>query len=300
MFRPTELKALYEEGKNIDSLLRVDGGLQNMEQHIEISYDLQSGSYISGMDDETISAHIERKSKEITRIIESYIEPVSILEAGVGEATTYSSVLRNLTNTAINAFGFDLSWSRTSYAKMWLNQNGLYDVNLCTGSLNNIPFADDSIDIVYTSHAIEPNGGKEEIILKELFRVARRLLILLEPTYEFGNEDVRKRIDQNGYCKDLAGHAKRLGCNVVEHKLFPYIRTGNNPTAMTVILKEETQKETTNILACPRFKTPLQELGGMYFSPEALMVYPVLAGIPCLRIENGIVASKYDSIIASP
>jgi len=42
----------------------------------------------------------------------------------------------------------------------------------------------------------------------------------------------------------------------------------------------------------------LQEVAGMLFSPEALVVYPILDGIPCLRIENGIVASKFPEIVA--
>jgi uncharacterized protein YbaR (Trm112 family) len=36
------------------------------------------------------------------------------------------------------------------------------------------------------------------------------------------------------------------------------------------------------------------EIGGMLFSPEALVVYPIVGGIPCLRIQNGIFASKYE------
>ena len=32
----------------------------------------------------------------------------------------------------------------------------------------NIPLLDDSVDIVFTSHAIEPNRGREKQILKEL------------------------------------------------------------------------------------------------------------------------------------
>ncbi|APB35047.1 hypothetical protein GlitD10_2704 [Gloeomargarita lithophora Alchichica-D10] len=53
----------------------------------------------------------------------------------------------------------------------------------------------------------------------------------------------------------------------------------------------------THTLACPEFKTPLQAVGNMLFSPEALTVYPILAGIPCLRVENAIVASKYQEFV---
>ena len=33
------------------------------------------------------------------------------------------------------------------------------------------------------------------------------------------------------------------------------------------------------------------------YSPEALSVYPVLCGIPCLRLENAIIASKYPEVL---
>ena len=39
----------------------------------------------------------------------------------------------------------------------------------------------------------------------------------------------------------------------------------------------------------------LKELGGMLFSPEAAVVYPIVGGIPCLRTGNGVLASKYEN-----
>jgi uncharacterized protein YbaR (Trm112 family) len=71
-----------------------------------------------------------------------------------------------------------------------------------------------------------------------------------------------------------------------------------NPTALTMIRKLSENNPARQIFACPRFKTALQEMGGNLFSPEALSVYPVVAGVPCLRIENGIFASKYPEIVA--
>ena len=66
---------------------------------------------------------------------------------------------------------------------------------------------------------------------------------------------------------------------------------------MTVIRKETTASPPAQLLACPRFKTPLKEIGGMLYSPEALAVYPVIGGIPCLRVENAILASKYAEVM---
>lgn len=297
MLTPRELKELYQQGKNISAILRSEEGTQsNTEENIEVSYDLQSGSYIDAMRSPAMMAHKQKYTAEIVRIISSLCHPESILEAGVGEATTLSEVIRRLPNQDIRAYGFDLCWSRIAYAKQWLTERAVSDVTLCTGSLFHIPFCDNSVDVVYTSHTIEPNGGNETPILKELYRVARQYLILLEPGYELAGSDARKRMEQHGYCKDLIGVARNLNQKVITHELFPHTANPLNPTAITIIEKQPKTRArviSTDVLACPKFKTPLQKKGDIFFSPEALCVYPVLAGIPCLRLENSIIASHY-------
>jgi ubiquinone/menaquinone biosynthesis C-methylase UbiE/uncharacterized protein YbaR (Trm112 family) len=299
MYRPVELRALYEQGVNISRLLREDKGLQrNSDEIIEVAYDLQTGSYTAAMEDAAMAAIKAEYTSEIAKTILSLCEPMSVLEAGVGEATTLSGVLQHLASS-LHRFGFDLSWSRVAYAKRWLERHRVSNVTLCTGSLLHIPFADSSIDVVYTSHSIEPNGGNEEPILRELFRVARQFLVLLEPGYELANDEARRRMESHGYCRNLAGTAEALGYTVVTHELFPIALERLNPTAITVIRKQVDAVPPRHVLACPKFKTPLEEIGGMLFSPVALVVYPIVGGIPCLRVENGIFASKYQEIFAA-
>lgn len=292
-----ELQALYNQGKNITQVLRAEMGLdQNTGEIIEIAYDLQAGSYIAAMRDEAMSQHKREYASEIATTILSLCRPMSVMEAGVGEATTLSGVLRNLP-ADVASFGFDLSWSRVALAQGWLASQGVSGSTLCTGNLFDIPFAENSIDVVYTSHSIEPNGGNEEPILRELFRVARKFLILLEPAYELAGDEARARMDVHGYCRNIRATCESLGHDVLTHELFPCSVNPLNPTAITIIAKESGGPTPSHILACPRFKTPLLELGGMMFSREALTVYPVLGGVPCLRIENGILASKFEEIV---
>lgn len=299
MASPRELKELYEKRQNISAFLREEMGSQeNTREIIEIAYDLQTGSYISALNNPVMGKHKEDYTKEICKIIRSLCDPHSILEAGVGEATTFSGVLRNLRKN-VKSYGFDLSWSRVAYAKNWLSKNGSRDTVLCTGDLSNIPFADNSIDIVYTTHSIEPNGGNEEPILRELYRVAKKYLILLEPGYELADDEVKERMVSHGYCKGLEKISRSLGYDVLEHRLFPYTANPLNPTALTIIRKEGVAEEVPCTLACPKWKSELQDIDGMLFSPEAQVVYPVVGDIPCLRIENGILASKYPEIMGT-
>lgn len=289
-----ELRERYAKGENISAHLRSErGAAGNTREIIEVTYDLQAGSYIAAMQDAAHAAYKRDYCKALAETILSLCVPTSILEAGVGEATTLAGLLPHL--PAINAHGFDLSWSRVAYASRWLEQQQ-QRAALCTGDLVHIPFANESIDIVYTSHSIEPNAGNEKPILQELYRVARRFVVLLEPGYELAGEDARRRMDQHGYCRDLPGVASSLGHDVLEHRLFQVSASPLNPTALTVIRKNSSANPPNYVLACPRYGTTLQEIGGMLYSAEAAAVYPVLGGIPCLRIENGILASHFPEL----
>ncbi|MCK5092066.1 MAG: methyltransferase domain-containing protein [Gammaproteobacteria bacterium] len=295
MITPINLRELYRRGENISSILRdEEKSLGNTKEIIEVSYDLQAGSYIKSMKDAAFNSFKNDYSTAIANTIRSICSPKSMLEAGVGEATTLSGVLEALNDSEIECYGFDLSWSRIHYAQKWLADKGIGNVDLCTGELSNLPYADNSIDVVYTSHAVEPNGGNEEGIIDELYRVAKEYLILLEPGYEFASQEAKDRMNSHGFCKGINEIAKRKGYQVIKHELFPESYNPLNPTAITII-KKCTNKKSDFVLACPKYKTPLIEKNGMLFSPEALVVYPVIENIPCLRIENGILASSFDA-----
>ena len=298
-----ELKQLYEKGQNICEFLRNEQNLDsNTPEIIEIAYDLQTGSYTQAMSDPMIIRHKTAYTKTIAqRILQSCDSLTSVMEAGVGEATTLSGVLRHLreeTNQPrLKGYGFDLSWSRLSYAKKWLIREGLDHVEMCCGDLLSIPFCDSSIDVVYTSHSVEPNGGNEEPILRELYRVARKYLILCEPGYELGDDIAKARMDHHGYCKGLPAISRELGFDVLDHHLIDCSAIPENPSAITIIQKHgESSSTSSSVFACPKTHTPLVPGDGVLYSRESLTAYPIVAGIPCLRSENGILASRYEDI----
>lgn len=286
-----EVKELYDRGANIMKLFQeLEPGQAASLRAILVSYDLQSGSYIK-----YVAEHpdfVENYMGTLARLLDG-MAPASLLEAGVGEATTLVNVLRRMKRGPAQAYGFDLSWSRVACGKEYAASHNVAPT-LFVGNVMEIPLLDDSFDVVYTSHTIESNRGREKDILRELYRVARRYLVLLEPSNELGNEESRRRIEEFRYCRDLPRHAAELGCKIVEHRLYDFHWSERNQTALLIIEKGlPSRPAPANPFACPACKKPLEMHRGNHFCRECFLVYPVIGGIPCLATAHGILASKY-------
>lgn len=192
-----------------------------------------------------------------------------------------------------SAFGFDLSWSRVNVARKWLeaNQN---PARLFVGDLFSIPLANDSIDVVYSSHSLEPNGGREYAALSECLRVARHKVILVEPLYELSPPEAQKRMQHHGYVRDLKEVSETLGAKVLRFELLPYCSNPLNPSGVIVLQKEpvsnidDTAREQ---FQCPLTGAPLKHLGDVFYAEEVGLAYPVLRDVPLLRPEHAVVAS---------
>lgn len=287
----SRISEIYKSGGNIIQFLKsVNGQSKNSLEDILISYDFQAGSYIEFV--KKNPKYIDIYSKSIVKEFEKLNIPfTSVMEVGVGEATTFSNVLNNLEKPIDNAFGFDISWSRIHYGNHYLKEKNISNANLFTGDLFNIPLADNSVDVVYTSHSLEPNGGKEKEALEELYRVTNEYMVLLEPAYELGSDEARLRMDSHGYVKNLVGIAEDLGYKVIENRLFEVCVNKLNPTQIIVIEKQKDKVSQNLEFFCPITKTLLVKGEGFYFSPEGLLAYPIIKDIPCLLPQNAIVAT---------
>lgn len=296
-----ELKNLYLDGINITNTMREERNIKfNSSEIIEIAYDFQSGEYQKKWERKELEEFYNKFTKEIADIILSICKPTSMLEAGIGEATTFVKVIKHLNIENLKAFGFDISWSRTFLAKKLIKKEKLTNTNLCTGNLFDIPFLNNAIDVVYTFHSIEPNGGFEKEIIKELFRVTKKYLVLFEPDYDETTDDNKKRMESLGYIKGLKSVIEELNYEIVFNGKFINNLNEKNPTTIFIIKKNENNFNLINcqkdFFACPISKSELikDEKENVYFSDESLVVYPIIKGIPCLRKENAILASKYE------
>jgi len=290
----SEIKKAYERGENIIQLLKKDEHqVSNSVEDILVSYDLQAGSYTASFRKRV--DYVKSYASAIEKVITKYAPRFdSIMEAGMGEATTLANVLKSFKEIPQHSFGFDISWSRVKYGNLFLNELGVPHCQTFVGDLFNIPLTDNSVEIVYTSHSIEPNSGKEKEILRELYRVTSRYLILLEPCYELGSPEAKKRMEKHGYITALQQSIQELGYDVKEFRLFDIYSNPLNPTGLTVISKDNKKSSpASEPFACPWTKTGLVNLKGAYYSHQSLLAYPVIDNIPCLLKTNAVVATHF-------
>ncbi len=285
-----KVKEIYSRGENIIQYLKSigDNGKNTIED-ILISYDFQSGSYIKNFADNkefqlNFSAAVAKSIDEIDNV-------ESILEVGVGEATTLGTMVKKLKKRPPWILGFDISWSRLKFAQEFLKSFDLRKVNLFTANLFEIPLMDNAVDVVYTSQSIEPNGGREEQALEELYRITGKYLILIEPSYEFAGDEAKARMREHGYVTELYATAVKLGYKVVEHRPFEYSPKPLNPLGLMIIEKEGACSGDTG-LVCPVSRTKLASYSDtLLYSKESFLAYPVIDGIPCLLKDNAILAT---------
>ena len=285
----TGMRTAYKCGENAMEYARnINMDDSNSTLATLIAYDLQAGSYIDRVR-KFPSQNIDW-CKQIQSIIAPYLtSDTSILEVGCGEATTLAEVLNLTTGVDIEAYGFDISWSRCNQGNQWLIEQG-QKAKLFVGDMFNIPLEDDCIDIVYTSHSIEPNGGKETEALKELYRVAKKALVIIEPVYELASKEARERMLSHGYITNLSGSAQELGLNISDFKLLDYSPNPLNPSGVMII--EKNSKNDKKISwRCPVTFEKLSDESDVFTQMETGLVYPVLRGIPMLTSNNVIIAS---------
>jgi ubiquinone/menaquinone biosynthesis C-methylase UbiE len=284
----SKIRSLYREGSNLMAFLR-SGETSNDVESIMISYDFQAGSYIQNASQNP--DYFERYTQMIHAEIAALAPFSSIMEVGVGEATVMAPLMKKLDpGNTLRKFGFDIAWSRLRHAKEYVQTFG-QEIAFFTANLFEIPLADNSIDIVYTSHSLEPNGGREKEAIKELLRVAARFVVLFEPDYSRASSEGRERMERHGYVKNLASFAREEGIEVLEDKAASVYINPLNPTGITILRKNGVAGHVRFV--CPITGEWLKSDSQVMYSEESGLLYPLVDGIPCLLSGNAILATQY-------
>jgi uncharacterized protein YbaR (Trm112 family)/2-polyprenyl-3-methyl-5-hydroxy-6-metoxy-1,4-benzoquinol methylase len=289
-----EIRALYDRGENVTRWIQSQEGTDhNSVTAILYSYDAQAGSYVDNLKDPATRKLKEAFGQELAALLDE-LAPGSLLEAGIGEGTSLAPVLSRMKTHPTRVLGFDLSLSRLLYARKHLAESGHRGVTLFTGDLDRIPLASDSVDVVVTIHAVEPNHGREEAILSELLRIARKHLVMIEPSYELASSEARVRMDRLGYVRELPATLKRLGRPARSVERWKHNSNPLNEAALIVVDKTSPAPSVEPQFVSPVSGCRLIERPDAWFCPDDGHAFPIVAGIPCLTVENAVLASKLD------
>jgi uncharacterized protein YbaR (Trm112 family) len=286
--------ALFDRGENvIEWINSLEGTECNSTTAILYSYDVQAGKYTRQLEEPDVRELKDKIGRHLATVLDG-LAPKYLLEAGIGEATSLVPILRHMKKEPDHVLGFDLSLSRLLFARRHLSKNGSDNATLFTAALDRIPLASSSVDVILTIHAIEPNGGYEETIVSELLRVASRHLVLIEPNYETASAEARSRMHQLGYVRGVSAALRHLGVPH-RHLPFPYNANPLNEAALIVVDKPGAAARTS----APSFVSPISgrkllARQDCWYCPDDGHAFPVIAGIPCLVAENGVLVSKLE------
>ena len=127
----------------------------------------------------------------------------------------------------------DISLSRLrvgrKFADRFMKVALAHRLELFVADMAQLPLADDSVDVALTVHALEPNHGRELALLGELLRVARRKLILFEPSFENASVSARARMIEHGYVRDLPRYLHEAGGRLISVEPLPSPMNPMNP-----------------------------------------------------------------------
>jgi hypothetical protein len=242
------IKRLYQSGVNISEWVRNDEGNSDSSlTAILYSDDAQAGSYIDALKESNVASLKTQMGEKLASILDE-LAPETLLDAGVGEATTLAPVVRAMKRRSPSIWGVDLSLSRRLFASQHLSKNGIAGVQLFTGSLDNLPMSTGSMDVVLTVHAVQPNRGRGEHILSELLRVAKRYLVMIEPSFELGSDATKSRIERHRYVKGIPDVLKELGANIVRYERWGMDVNPSNEAALIIVQLSERKPAVQHIL----------------------------------------------------
>ena len=295
----------YLKGANVTEFLKNSLNMDaNNKDIIEYAYDLQSGSYIDFTKNNLDM--VVTYTRELSQYLNSFLEPDDILmDVGCGELTTLSLIMGHLEVSPKKLLAFDISWSRINVGRDFFKVNVASDVNLIpfVAAMEEIPLPDKSVDIAFSSHALEPNGHSLKTLVRELFRVTRKKLILFEPHFENNSPEGKERMERLGYIKDLEGVIVELGGRVVLCKPLVNIYNPLNPTSVFVVDPPDYAKSLHNVnntvdfhFSDPGTNYKLNYISNAFmFSDFSGFCYPVLRSIPILKSSSAILASGMTS-----
>lgn len=293
---------LFLQGINVNKYLRDNHPELGEDEIIRLSYEAQAGSYVSEMN--TCKNEYSLYRESIAKHLNLYItDSSSILDAGCGELTSSIELISSLSKQKY--IGLDGSFSRLIVGRSVINSaidHNINNVQLVASSLLNIPLESSSIDVVFTSHALEPNFINSKIIIAELSRVTKKYLVLFEPCYETASQEMKDHMNKHNYVRNIEKDCLSSGLILINKiEIHESIEPLRNKTTMFLFEKILTLQSSTssiNYVTPNNIKSSLIELSdGSLVSKHENIIYPSVLGIKVIQDGAGIQISDTSKFV---
>ena len=147
----------------------------------------------------------------------------SIIEVGVGEFTLLLPIVKK--SKKINFIsGLDLSYERVKSGKAFFEKHNINANHYIVCDASNLPYADNSFDMVYTHYCLEQVPFLAKKIIDEMIRISSKYIIVMEPSYKFSNKITRHRILTKGFPILNQSHFRNKESKIIYRNGIPFNR----------------------------------------------------------------------------
>ena len=284
-----DCKKVYSKKKNVQKFIEKKYNIPRSTV-INISYNMQSGSYVNFFKKLSLKNKKKIYDPFIKTINEFFPEKKEILDFGCGELTSSHYFFKNIKNIK-KFFANDVSLNRVligqKYIKNLISKKNIRKFKIFCSSHEQLPFLNNSIDLIITSHVLEPNNKYKVKVLKELLRVSRLGLCLMEPHYEISSVKQKKRMRELGYVRNIEKVFKSLNYKCIVKKKEFHLNK-NNAASIFIVRKNRISKKNSSHFVDLENKKKLTIKNDFFYSKENFRLYPCFNNIPIFSDETQI------------
>ena len=199
--------------------------------------------YIGYWEDKKIARIQGRPHHQLTYFLKNLIKEKSFksfLEVGAGELTVTMSLVEDLEDYEIKkSAAIDLSFKRLEVGKNYFNEKRKKIDIIARSNAANLPFDDDTFNITYTNYCLEQVPHLFDKIVDEIIRVTSDIIVLLEPSYEFGDKYTKNKIKIRNYPVINENSFKNRNCELLYRGSMPFGRYNNHGEIIVLKKKKE-------------------------------------------------------------
>ncbi len=273
-------------------------------RRVEKKYDAMAGKYIhiNIKDNERRGVYwIDGRLQEVRRVeferrfLDEHAEALgrhrfgSLLEVGAGELTTLTGIAERIGDRRAY-HGIDLSFRRIHRGARYFAARNL-DIVAARASALALPYGDNSFDVVFSSHCLEHIPAHFPLAIDEMIRVARRAVLLFEPSFERGGPLQKFRMLANGYVRGIEDYLSTLSGVTLSRPRLLENASAYNRTALYEIRPHRSPATAHPVhaapgFACPTCSTSLRRAETTYRCHHCERAHPIIDGIADLGVDT--------------